>query len=116
MKTGILLINLGTPKSPSKKHVREYLTEFLNDPYVIDLPALKRFFLVNFIIVPFRASNSARLYKKIWTQEGSPLLVHGLALKNKLQEKLGGGFVVELALRYQEQHLVKFIKTISEPK
>jgi ferrochelatase len=53
LKTAVLLINLGTPDSPSVKDVRKYLFEFLNDPRVIDIPALARFILVNLIIVPF---------------------------------------------------------------
>lgn len=62
-KTGVLLVNLGTPDSLAVKDVRRYLFEFLNDPRVIDIPAALRFFLVNFIIVPFRAPKSAEIYK-----------------------------------------------------
>jgi ferrochelatase len=101
MKTGVLLINLGTPDSPATKDVRRYLTEFLNDPYVIDLPWLKRKLLVNLLIVPFRAPKSAKLYKEIWTDEGSPLLVHGKAVREHLQTSLGDQFEVSLAMRYQ---------------
>ena len=61
MKTGVLLVNLGTPASPSNSDVGTYLKEFLNDPYVIDLPFLRRYFLVNFIIVPFRTPKTAAL-------------------------------------------------------
>ena len=63
-KTGVLLIQLGTPDSPSTKDVRRYLSEFLNDPRVIDLPWLGRKLLVNGIIVPFRAPKSAKIYKE----------------------------------------------------
>ena len=73
---GVLLINLGTPDSPSVKDVRKYLFEFLNDPRVIDFPAIARFFLVNFIIVPFRAPKSAKIYKNLWTKDGSPILIY----------------------------------------
>ena len=65
-KTGVLLIQLGTPDSPSVKDVRKYLTEFLNDPRVIDIPWLPRKLLVNGIIVPFRAPKSAKIYKELW--------------------------------------------------
>ena len=105
MKTGVLLVNLGTPDSPSIKDVRKYLTEFLNDPYVIDIPLLRRFFLVNFIIVPFRAPKTAKLYKEIWTDKGSPLLMHGIDVKEKLQEELGENFIVELGMRYKHPDL-----------
>ena len=63
-KTGILLVNLGTPDSPSVKDVRKYLNEFLNDDRVIDLAWLKRKLLVNLIIVPLRAPKSAKEYVK----------------------------------------------------
>lgn len=105
MKTGILLINLGTPDSPATKDVRKYLTEFLNDPRVIDISAIGRFLLVNLIIVPFRSAKSAKLYSKIWTKEGSPLLFHGLAVKEKLQKKLGNDYIVEFGMRYQNPEL-----------
>jgi protoporphyrin/coproporphyrin ferrochelatase len=100
-KSGVLLINLGTPDSPSVKDVRKYLFEFLNDPRVIDIPAIARFFLVNFIIVPFRAPKSAKLYRDLWTKDGSPILTYGRSIKNKLQLALGESFDVHLAMRYQ---------------
>lgn len=101
MKTGVLLINLGTPDSPSTPDVRKYLTQFLNDPRVIDINPIGRFVLVNGIIVPFRSSKSAKLYEKIWTKEGSPLLVNSIKQKDLLQKELGNDFVVELGMRYQ---------------
>ena len=99
--TGVLLIQLGTPDSPSVSDVRKYLSEFLNDPRVIDIPYLFRKFLVNVIIVPFRAPKSAKLYKQLWTEKGSPLLFYSESLKEKLQSALGSNFEVELAMRYQ---------------
>ena len=65
-KTGVLLVQLGTPDSPKTSDVRRYLSEFLNDPRVIDLPWLGRKLLVNGIIVPFRAPKSAKIYKDLW--------------------------------------------------
>jgi ferrochelatase len=105
MKTGVLLINLGTPDSPKTSDVRKYLTQFLNDPRVIDINPLGRFILVNGIIVPFRSSKSARLYEQIWTKEGSPLLVNSNKMKEKLQAVLGNDYVVELGMRYQSPSL-----------
>jgi ferrochelatase len=102
---GVLLINLGTPNSPSVKDVRKYLFEFLNDPRVIDITAIARFFLVNFIIVPFRAPKSAKIYKEMWTENGSPILFYGESVKRKLQEELGDNYKVELAMRYQNPRL-----------
>ena len=76
MKKAVLLINLGTPDSPTVPAVGEYLKEFLNDSRVIDFPYLKRKLLVNGIIVPFRKRSSTKIYKELWTEKGSPLLYH----------------------------------------
>ncbi|MCK9424936.1 MAG: ferrochelatase [Ignavibacteriaceae bacterium] len=100
MKTGVLLIQLGTPDSPSVKDVRKYLSEFLNDPRVIDIPTVARFFLVNGIIVPFRAQKSAKIYQQLWTKEGSPLLLYSQNLQIKLQKSFGDEVDVRLAMRY----------------
>ena len=105
MKTGVLLTQLGTPDSPSIKDVKKYLTEFLNDKYVFDIPWIKRWLLVNLIIIPFRASNSAKLYQEIWSKEGSPLLKHTLELKDKLQGELGDSYHVAMGMRYQSPNL-----------
>ncbi len=109
-KEAILLINLGTPDAPDTSKVRRYLTQFLNDRRVIDISAIGRFLLVNLIIVPFRSSKSAKLYKQIWTKEGSPLLTNSIALKEKLQQQVGDRYIVELAMRYQKPG----IKTVLE--
>ncbi|MGZ3836623.1 MAG: ferrochelatase [Mucilaginibacter sp.] len=101
MKEAILLINLGTPDSPTPSKVGKYLTEFLNDKRVIDINAVGRFLLVNGIIVPFRRFKSAKLYSNIWTKEGSPLLLNSIDLKEKLQKEVGDNYIVELAMRYQ---------------
>ena len=107
-KTGVLLIQLGTPDSPRVSDVRSYLSEFLNDPRVIDLPYLIRKILVNGIIVPFRAPKSAKIYKELWELgEGkSPLLTHTQALQALLQKNFEGGNVtVEMAMRYKNPSL-----------
>jgi len=101
MKTGVLLINVGTPDSPELGDVRRYLSEFLNDPYVIDLPWLSRKILVNGVIIPFRAKNSSELYKRLWTENGSPLLINSINCAEKLQVELGEDYVVRAAMRYQ---------------
>jgi len=110
MKTGILLINLGTPDSPSVSDVRKYLFQFLNDPRVIDIPWLARTMLVNLLIVPFRSPKSAKIYKKLWTAKGSPLLLYGNELKEKVQAELGNDFVVELAMRYQKPSIESILE------
>ena len=114
MQTGVLLVNLGTPDSPSVRDVRKYLREFLSDPRVIDTSAFARWLLVNFVIAPIRSSRSAKLYQKIWTSVGSPLLHYSKKQKELLQKKLGDNFHVELAMRYQspsiQDVLAKFSK------
>jgi protoporphyrin/coproporphyrin ferrochelatase len=100
-KTGVLLINLGTPDSPSVGDVRSYLAQFLNDPRVIDIPWLLRKMLVNLIIVPFRAPKSAKIYQKLWTENGSPLLYYSRRVKELLQTELGHTHDVYLAMRYK---------------
>ena len=90
MKTGILLINLGTPDSPSTRDVRIYLRELLSCKRVIDINPLARWFVLNLLILPFRPRKSARAYKKIWMDEGSPLLVFSEKLKTALLEQFAG--------------------------
>jgi ferrochelatase len=108
LKTAVLLINLGTPDSPSVKDVRKYLFEFLNDPRVIDIPAIARFILVNLIIVPFRAPKSAKIYEELWVNnglpngiDGSPILYYGKSVQEKLQKTLRNDYDVYLAMRYK---------------
>jgi len=95
---GILLINLGTPDSASEHHVHAYLNEFLSDPYVITLPTPLRNFLVQKIILRKRPKKSAHAYQKIWTKQGSPLLVNSLALKDNLMSRVSVS--VSLGMRY----------------
>ena len=99
--TGVLLMNVGTPDSPRTADVRRYLKQFLGDGRVIDLPWLGRKLLVNGIIAPFRAPKSAKAYAKLWTPKGSPLIVHGTALRDALNAELGPAFRVALAMSYQ---------------
>src|SRR5690349_24394584 len=100
-KTGVLLVNLGTPDSPSVRDVRSYLSQFLNDPRVIDIPWLSRKMLVYLIIVPFRAPKSAKIYQKLWTENGSPLLYYSKKVEGLLQQTLGDDYAVHLAMRYK---------------
>ncbi len=97
---GVLLVNLGTPDSPSVPDVRRYLHEFLSDPRVIDIPAPARWLLLHGVILRTRPRLSAAAYELIWTPEGSPLLVHGRALREGVAAALGEEFQVELAMRY----------------
>lgn len=98
---GVLLVNLGTPDLPVRSAVYRYLKQFLLDRRVIDIPAIPRNILVRGIIAPFRSGSSAKLYREVWTDEGSPLLLYGVRLKKLLQERLDDNFTVALGMRYQ---------------
>jgi ferrochelatase len=102
MRTGVLLVNLGTPASPATRDVRRYLREFLSDPLVMDIPVVPRWVILHCFILPFRPRKSAVAYGKIWTAEGSPLLVHGERLRDGVARALDEGYAVELAMRYGE--------------
>ncbi|MEM7161122.1 MAG: ferrochelatase [Bacteroidota bacterium] len=97
-KRGVLLVNLGSPESPSTKDVRVYLREFLMDERVIDVPYLLRKFLIECIILPTRPKKSAEAYRSIWWDEGSPLIVLSERLKARLQPKVQSD--IELGMRY----------------
>jgi len=99
-KTGVLLVNVGTPESPRASDVRRYLREFLGDPPVLGLSPLARFLLLNFVILPLRPRRSAHAYQKIWLPEGSPLLVHSRSLRGAVSAELGPSHVVEIGMRY----------------
>tara|TARA_Y100000589_G_C27194589_1_gene646215 strand:- start:1334 stop:2356 length:1023 start_codon:yes stop_codon:yes gene_type:complete len=109
-KTGVLLVNLGTPDSPKTKDVRSYLFQFLNDKRVIDLPLFIRWLLVNLIIVPFRAPKSSKIYYDLWSDKGSPIIFHTQNLAKKLQKKLGDEYHVDFAMRYKNPSLKKILK------
>ncbi|MCC5946364.1 MAG: ferrochelatase [Bernardetiaceae bacterium] len=113
VKKAILLVNLGTPDSPNTGDVRKYLREFLLDPRVIDIPTIPRYLLVNGIIAPFRAPKSAKEYKKVWTDEGSPLLLYSQRMCELLQEQLPQ-YSVHLAMRYQNPSMDKVMQELKE--
>ena len=113
-KTGVLLINLGTPESPSVGDVRSYLSQFLNDPRVIDIPWLWRKILVNLMIVPFRAPKSAKIYQELWTADGSPLLYHSQKASDLLQQRLGEKFGVHLAMRYKNPSIPSVLEKMRD--
>lgn len=102
---GVLLVQLGTPDSPSVPDVRRYLAEFLADPRVIDIHPVSRWLLLNLVILRTRPKNSAHAYQKIWTDRGSPLLFHSQDLAAALQTALGQGHRVALGMRYGQPAL-----------
>jgi len=101
---GVLLVNLGTPDDPSPAAVRRYLKEFLWDPRVIEVPRPIWWLILNGFILRFRPSRSAEAYQKIWTEDGSPLLLHSQDIASGLQQQLGarvsGAVNVALGMSY----------------
>jgi protoporphyrin/coproporphyrin ferrochelatase len=112
-RTGILLVNLGTPDAPEPGPVRRYLREFLSDPRVIDINPVGRALLLYLIILPFRPRRSAEAYRKIWTAEGSPLLIHGRGLLAALRERIPE-HPIELAMRYGEPSIPAALARLRE--
>ncbi len=96
-----MLVNLGTPESPSSRDVGRFLREFLSDPRVVDAPRWWWLPLLNYVISPIRAPQSAGLYRSIWMDEGSPLAYYSLSLGQKLEAELSG-MPVEVAMTYGE--------------
>ena len=112
MSKGILLVNLGSPDSTSVGDVRKYLREFLMDGRVLDAPWPIRFCVVHFAILPSRPKESAHAYQKIWTPEGSPLVVTSRNVQKKLQSRLN--VPVELAMRYQSPSIPNAIAKLRD--
>ena len=112
-KRAVLLANLGSPDSTAVPDVRRYLEEFLGDSRVIDKPGEPfRSILVNRIIIPRRAKNSAHAYEQIWTKEGSPLIVISQRVRDCLAKKLGSETPVYLAMRYGNPSIRSVIEKI----
>ncbi len=112
MEKILLIVNTGTPDSPSKKDVRRFLTEFLNDHRVINLPWIIRKILVNLIIIPFRVKYSAARYSELWTEKGSPLKIYLENLVVKLRSKLEGSCEVIGAMRYGNPSVIEVIRSL----
>jgi ferrochelatase len=101
LKTGVLLINVGTPESPTRNDVKKYLGQFLSDKRMINLPGIIRYPLVHALIAPLRSGKSAHSYQQVWSaKSGSPLLHNSVLCKDKLASALGDDFIVELGMRY----------------
>ena len=103
-KLGVLITNLGTPDAPTKPALKTYLREFLSDPRVVEVPRLLWWMILNLVILNFRPRRSAKAYSTVWTDEGSPLLIHTREQAEKLRARLkqtyGDDIVVDFAMRY----------------
>ena len=109
---GVLLVNLGSPESPDPKDVKVYLDEFLMDERVIDLPSFLRAILVRGIILNTRPKRSAKAYKKIWWDEGSPLIVLSKRLLQKMEEKVQ--LPLALGMRYGKPTIQKGLQELAD--
>jgi len=108
---GILLVNLGTPDAPTPAAVRTYLKEFLSDPRVVELPRPLWWLILNGYILRTRPARSAEAYEKIWTEHGSPLLLHtkdiGDGVQQKLSARLSGAIHVEVGMSYGQPSIAE---------
>lgn len=109
-KKGVLLVNLGSPDSTDVKDVRRYLDEFLMDERVIDIPYWKRFLLIKGIILNVRPKKSAAAYKKIWWEEGSPLIVISERFSEKVKKKID--IPLALGMRYGSMSIEKALQEL----
>jgi len=107
---GVFLANLGSPASPAEPDVRAYLDEFLMDPRIIDLPYPLRWFIVKRMILPKRPAQSARAYRRVWREDGSPLIVLTERVRAKLEARLG--LPVVKAMRYAQPSIRAGLETL----
>ena len=117
-KTGILLINLGTPDAPTTQAVRPYLKQFLSDPRVIEIPKAIWWLILNGVILNTRPKKSAAKYAHIWMPEGSPLRVHterqAVLLQGFLGERTKAPFVLDYAMRYGNPSIASVLHKLKE--
>jgi ferrochelatase len=112
-KHAVLLINLGSPDSPSVPDVRRYLREFLVDERVLDLPSPARRLLLEGVILRTRPKKSAHAYASVWTPEGSPLIRTSASVRGKLQDAVGSDVPVYLAMRYGQPSIPAVVAEIA---
>ena len=116
-KIGVLLVNLGTPDSPTTSAVRRYLSEFLSDPRIVEIPKVIWWFILNVIILNIRPKKSRNLYKKIWFEEGSPLLVISKKIIDKLRISkniIEKNIQLSLAMRYGNPSIKSALNSFRE--
>ncbi|WP_448211874.1 ferrochelatase [Colwellia sp. MEBiC06753] len=118
LKTGVLLVNLGTPDAPTEGALRRYLKEFLSDPRVVEIPRIAWMIILHGIILRIRPAKSAKLYQSIWTDEGSPLLVISqqqmAKVKQQLHSEYGENVSVEVAMRYGNPSVSSALKKLQQ--
>jgi ferrochelatase len=117
-RVGVLITNLGTPSAPEKRALRRYLKQFLSDPRVVEIPRAAWWLILNGIILNLRPARSARAYASVWTEQGSPLMVHTQAQATGLAEHLrtrhGDRLLVDFAMRYGEPSIAGALQAMAE--
>ena len=117
-RIGVLLANLGTPDEPTPEALRRYLREFLWDPRVVEFPRPLWWLILNGIILNMRPRRSAEAYAKVWTEEGSPLLVHSRAqaesLQSRLETAVNGPVRIALGMRYGSPSIASALETLRD--
>lgn len=101
-RTGVLLVNLGTPDAPTAPAIRRYLRQFLSDRRVVELPRALWLLVLHGFILPFRPRRLVHAYEKVWTAQGSPLMTISRAQQQALAAAFGPEVVVSLAMSYGE--------------
>jgi len=114
VSTGVLITNLGTPDAPTKAALKRYLREFLSDIRVVEEPRWKWWLILNGIILNIRPARSAKAYASVWSEQGSPLMVHSLGQLKGLQEELGDSVHIELAMRYGNPSIASSLQKLRE--
>lgn len=115
-KTGVLLVNLGTPDAPDTPSLRRYLAEFLSDPRVIELPRLLWKIILHGIVLRTRPAKSARAYQSVWTDDGSPLLAISKQQQHAIKNALGADVPVALGMRYGNPSVSHALRELQQQK
>lgn len=111
-RSGVLLVNLGTPDAPTAPAIRRYLRQFLSDRRVVEFPRLLWALLLHAFILPFRPSKLVHAYAKVWTAQGSPLMAISREQQAALAHQLGDAAVVELAMTYGEPSIERAVTAL----
>lgn len=117
-KIGVLITNLGTPEAPTPRALRIYLKEFLSDPRVVEIPRLLWMLILHGIILRVRPKKSAHAYESVWTNQGSPLLLHtqaqAKALTEQLKDQHGDDLIIDYAMRYGQPAIADVVQNMLE--
>jgi len=118
LRAGVLLTNLGTPDNPTRKDLRRYLKQFLSDPRVVEFPRAAWWLILNLVILNVRPARSAESYRKVWTDEGAPLLAHMRCLADGVIDRCSQGFprqpLVKIAMRYGQPSIPEALRPMHD--